>query len=59
MVRQMARVMEQLQNATDGGEVQQSLLQKTGELLAETQGHQEEVIKFPACARRLSPAVKM
>lgn len=38
MVRQMARVMEQLQNATDGGEMQQSLLQKTGELLAEVVG---------------------
>ena len=38
MVRQMARVMEQLQNATDGGEVQQNLLQKTGELLAEVVG---------------------
>lgn len=35
MVRQMARVMEQLQNATDGGEVQHNLLQKTGELLDE------------------------
>ena len=38
MVRQMARVMEQLQNATDGGEMQQNLLQKTGELLAEVVG---------------------
>lgn len=38
MVRQMARVMEQLQNATDGGEMQKSLLQKTGELLAEVVG---------------------
>ena len=34
----MARMMEQLQDATDGGEVQQNLLQKTGELLAEVVG---------------------
>ena len=38
MVRQMARVMEQLQNAADGGELQQNLLQKSGELLAEVVG---------------------
>lgn len=38
LVRHMARMMEQLQDATDGGEVQQNLLQKTGELLAEVVG---------------------
>ena len=38
LVRNMARMMEQLQNVTDGGEIQQNLLQKTGELLAEVVG---------------------
>ena len=38
LVRNMARMMEQLQDAADGGEVQQNLLQKTGELLAEVVG---------------------
>ena len=37
-MREMARTMEQLQNVADGGEMQQSLLQKTGELLAEVVG---------------------
>lgn len=37
-MREMARTMEQLQNVTDGGEIQQNLLQKTGELLAEVVG---------------------
>ena len=37
-MREMARTMEQLQNVADGGEVQQNLLQKTGELLAEVVG---------------------
>ena len=37
-MREMARTMEQLQNVTDGGEMQQNLLQKTGELLAEVVG---------------------
>lgn len=37
-MRDMARTMEQLQNVTDGGEIQQNLLQKTGELLAEVVG---------------------
>ena len=38
LVRHMARMMEQLQDAADGGEVQRNLLQKTGELLAEVVG---------------------
>ena len=33
-VREMARTMEALQNVIDGGTEQQSLLQKTGQLLA-------------------------
>lgn len=33
-VREMARTMEALQNVADGGSEQQSLLQKTGHLLA-------------------------
>ena len=37
-MREMARTMEQLQNVVDGGSQQQSLLQKTGELLAEVVG---------------------
>jgi len=37
-VRQMARTMEQLQDVADGGPQQQSLLQKTGEILAEVIG---------------------
>jgi len=37
-VRQMARTMEQLQNVADGGPQQQTLLQKTGEILAEVIG---------------------
>ena len=38
MIRRMARTMEQLQNVADGGIQQQSLLQKTGEMLAEVVG---------------------
>ena len=37
-VRQMARTMEQLQDVTDGGVQQQSLLRKTGEILADVIG---------------------
>ena len=37
-MREMARTMEQLQNVTDGGPQQQSLLQKTGEILADVVG---------------------
>ena len=35
----MARTMEALQNVTDGGTEQQSLLQKTGQLLATVVGN--------------------
>ena len=38
-VREMARIMETLQNVTDGGTEQQSLLQKTGQLLATVVGN--------------------
>ena len=38
-VREMARPMEALQNVTDGGTEQQSLLQKTGQLLATVVGN--------------------
>ena len=38
-VREMARTMEALQNVTDGGTEQQSLLQKTGQLLATVVGN--------------------
>ena len=38
-VRRMARTMEALQNVTDGGTEQQSLLQKTGQLLATVVGN--------------------
>ena len=37
-VREMARTMEALQTVTDGGEQQKSLLQRSGELLAEVIG---------------------
>lgn len=38
-VRQMARTMEALQQTEDGGEVQRTLLQKTGEILADVVGN--------------------
>ena len=38
-VREMARTMEALQNVTDGGREQQTLLQKTGQLLATVVGN--------------------
>lgn len=38
-VRRMARTMEALQDVTDGGSEQQSLLQKTGQLLATVIGN--------------------
>ena len=38
-VREMARTLEALQNVTDGGTAQQSLLQKTGQLLATVVGN--------------------
>ena len=38
-VREMASTMEALQNVTDGGTEQQSLLQKTGQLLATVVGN--------------------
>ena len=38
-VREMARTMEALQDVTDGGSEQQSLLQKTGQLLATVVGN--------------------
>ena len=38
-VREMARTMEALQNVIDGGTEQQSLLQKTGQLLATVVGN--------------------
>ena len=38
-VRQLARTMEALQNVEDGGEQQRTLLQRTGDLLAEVVGH--------------------
>ena len=38
-VREMARTMEALQDVTDGGTEQQSLLQKTGQLLATVVGN--------------------
>ena len=38
-VREMARTMEALQNVTDGGTEQQSLLEKTGQLLATVVGN--------------------
>ena len=37
-VRHLARTMESLQNVTDGGPQQQSLLQKTGQILANVVG---------------------
>ncbi len=38
-VRELARTMEALQNVEDGGALQRSLLQRTGDLLAEVVGH--------------------
>lgn len=38
-VREMARTMEALQTVVDGGDRQKSLLQKSGELMAEIIGH--------------------
>lgn len=38
-VRELARTMEALQTVTDGGEQQQTLLQKTGEILATVVGN--------------------
>lgn len=38
-VRQLARTMEALQTVEDGGAQQRSLLQRTGDLLAEVVGH--------------------
>ena len=38
-VRELARTMEALQNVTDGGPQQRTLLQRTGDLLAEVIGH--------------------
>lgn len=39
MTRQLARTMESLQNVEDGGEQQKTLLQKTGEILADIVGN--------------------
>lgn len=39
MTRQLSRTMESLQNVEDGGEQQKSLLQKTGEILADIVGN--------------------
>ena len=39
MTRQLARTMESLQTVEDGGEQQKSLLQKTGEILADIVGN--------------------
>ena len=38
-VRELARTMEALQNVEDGGVQQRTLLQRTGDLLAEVVGH--------------------
>lgn len=38
-VRQLARTMEALQNVEDGGSQQRTLLQRTGDMLAEVVGH--------------------
>lgn len=38
-VRKLARTMEALQNVEDGGALQRTLLQRTGDLLAEVVGH--------------------
>ena len=38
-VRELARTMEALQNVGDGGALQRTLLQRTGDLLAEVVGH--------------------
>ena len=38
-VRQLARTMEALQNVEDGGAQQRTVLQRTGDLLAEVVGH--------------------
>ena len=38
-VRQLARTMEALQTVEDGGAQQRTLLQRTGDLLAEVVGH--------------------
>lgn len=38
-IRELARTMEALQNVEDGGEQQQTLLQRTGNTLAEIVGH--------------------
>lgn len=38
-IRELARTMEALQNVEDGGEQQQTLLQRTGNILAEIVGH--------------------
>jgi phage regulator Rha-like protein len=38
-IRELARTMEALQNVKDGGEQQQTLLQRTGNILAEVVGH--------------------
>ena len=39
MTRQLDRMMESLQTVEDGGEQQKSLLQKTGEILADIVGN--------------------
>jgi len=39
MTRQLARTMESLQTVEDGGEQQKTLLQKTGEILADIVGN--------------------
>lgn len=39
MTRQLDRTMESLQTVEDGGEQQKSLLQKTGEILADIVGN--------------------
>ena len=38
-IRELARTMEALQNVEDGGEQQRTLLQRTGNILAEIVGH--------------------
>ena len=38
-IRELARTMEALQNVEDGGAQQRTLLQRTGDLLAEVVGH--------------------
>ena len=39
MTRQLARTMESLQTVEDGGEQQKTLLQKTGDILADIVGN--------------------